>query len=114
MAAAPLLSILVFGTWIGTLGNVHYVWLVCENKSKYSVFYSLSGCISNIIINLILMPKYKAVGAAIATLLSQIIANVFSFAVFKETRVLTWQALKAVFMIDAIKDIKQKIKGRIQ
>lgn len=111
MAAAPLLSIIVFGTWIACLGNVHYLWFVCEDKYKYSVYYSIVGSVSNIVLNLILMPKYKALGAAIATVGSQTMANVFSFAVFKETRELTYYSIKAIFMVDFFKDIKQKIKG---
>ena len=109
MAASSILYILVIGTWFGMLGNVHYVWMVCEDKAKYSMFYSFVGSASNIIINLILMPQYGALGAAIATLISQILANVFSFAVFKETRILTIHALKAIFMIDFFKDIRRKI-----
>lgn len=102
------LYILIIGTWFGIIGNVHYVWMVCEDKGKYTLFYSLGGSVLNIIANIILIPKYHAVGAAIATLLSQLVANVFSFSIFKETRVLTKYAIKSIFLIDLYKFIKQR------
>lgn len=102
------LYILIIGTWFGIIGNVHYVWMVCEDKGKYTLFYSLSGSVLNIIANIILIPKYGAVGAAIATLLSQLVANVFSFSVFKETRILTKYAIKSIFLVDLYKFIRQR------
>ena len=109
LAASIPLYILVIATWFGELGNVHYVWLVCEEKGKYSLFYSFTGSIVNIIANIFLIPKYGGIGAAIATLMSQIVANVLSFGLFKETRQLTVNAIKAIFLVDLFKDIKNRI-----
>ena len=53
--------------------------MICENKEKYSMFYSFIGCITNIIFNVLLIPKYGIIGAAIATLVSQISSNIISF-----------------------------------
>lgn len=104
------LYILIIGTWFGIIGNVHYVWMVCEDKGKYTLFYSFSGSILNVIANIFLIPRYGDIGAAIATLASQLIANVFSFAIFKKTRVLTKYAIKSIFLVDAYKYIKYKRK----
>lgn len=106
------LYILVIGTWFGIVGNVHYVWLVCENKGKYTLFYSFSGSILNVIFNIFLIPQYGGYGAAIATLISQVVANIFSFAIFKETRALTKNAIKAIFLVDLYKIIKEFFKKR--
>lgn len=108
--ASKMLYILVFGTFFGMIGSVHYIWLICEDKQKYCLFYSFSGCISNIIFNIILIPKYGGYGAAIATLISQIIANIISFSFFKETRKLTINALKAIFLVNLFKDFKLYFK----
>lgn len=105
--AGSLLYILIFGTYFGMFGNIHYIWMICEKKQKYSLYYSFCGCASNIILNIILIPKYGGYGAAIATLTSQIIANVFSFSLFKETRQLTKNAIRAVFLLDFFIAIKQ-------
>lgn len=112
LEASKILYIIIWGIWIGELGNIHYVWMVCENKEKYSLFYSMSGSITNIILNSILIPKYGMIGAAIATLFSQIIANVFSFSIFKESRELSKYALKAIFFIEPIKLLKNRVFRR--
>ena len=109
--ASKVLYIIIWGIWFGILGNVHYVWMVCENKEKYSLFYSFSGSVSNIILNTVLIPKYGMYGAAIATLCSQICANILSFSIFKETRQLTQYALKAIFFVRPMKILKNKILG---
>lgn len=111
LEASKILYILIWGIWFGILGNVHYVWLICENKGKYSLFYSATGSISNIIFNAILIPKYGMYGAAIATLISQFIANIVSFGIFKETRVLSKFAIKAILFIEPLKFLKNRIKG---
>lgn len=111
LEASKILYILIWGIWFGILGNVHYVWLICENKGKYSLFYSATGSISNIIFNAILIPKYGMYGAAIATLISQFIANIVSFGIFKETRVLSKFAIKAILLVEPLKFVKNKIKG---
>lgn len=111
LEASKILYILIWGIWFGILGNVHYVWLICENRGKYSLFYSATGSISNIIFNAILIPKYGMYGAAIATLISQFIANIVSFGIFKETRVLSKFAIKAILFIEPLKFLKNRIKG---
>ena len=41
-----------------------------ENKIKYLIYSTLAGCVSNIIFNIILIPRISLIGAALATLLS--------------------------------------------
>jgi len=107
-AYLPLL-ILTIGIWLGVLGNIHYIWMICENKEKYSMFYSFCGCITNIIFNILLIPKYGIIGAAIATLISQIFSNVVSFLLFKETRIISKMLLKSLNIFNGIRCLKNKI-----
>ncbi len=102
--------ILLWGIWFGNLGNVHYIWMICEEKQKYSLFYSFSGCITNIIFNIILIPRFGMIGAAIATLISQISSNIISFALIKETRILSKMLLKSLNPINGIKDLLSQKK----
>ena len=111
LEASKVLYILIWGIWFGILGNVHYIWLICENKGKYSLFYSASGSIANIILNAILIPKYGMYGAAIATLISQFLANVIVYSFFKETRELSKFAIKSILFIEPLKFLKNRIKG---
>ena len=84
--ASSILSISVWAGLFATLGSARSVWLVAENKQKYTLIYTTVGCIINIILNAILIPIIGAKGAAIATLVAQLTANVFALMPFKETR----------------------------
>lgn len=101
-AYLPLL-ILSIGIWIGVLGNIHYVWMTCEGKEKYSIFYSLCGSVINVVFNILLIPKYNLVGAAIATLISQICSNIISFLFLKSTRILSYSLVKSLNPINGFK-----------
>lgn len=106
-AYLPLI-ILTLGVWFGVLGNIHYIWMTCENKEKYSTIYSLVGCVSNIILNAILIPKYSYYGAAIATLISQISSNIIVFNLMPKARIISLMALKSLNIFNGIKELKNK------
>ena len=77
------------------LGSARGTWLICEGLQRYSVVYIGAGCISNIILNYLLIPILGGYGAAIATLASQIIVALIAPLFFKETRVSSIMMLKA-------------------
>ena len=75
--------------WTGVFVFLGYVagnMLVIENLNKHNLIKSIQGLLLNVILNILLIPKYGINGAAIATLISQFYASYFYFAFFKETR----------------------------
>ncbi|MBU1927522.1 flippase [bacterium] len=71
-------SVLMIHIWAGVfvfLGVAFSNYLVSENLTKKSFFRTALGASTNVGLNFVLIPKYGINGAAIATLLSQIIAN---------------------------------------
>ena len=91
-------SILSVSIWAGTfamLGSARGVWLICEGLQRYSIAYIGAGCITNIILNYLLIPILGGYGAAVATLVSQIIVALIAPSFFKETRVSSIMMLKA-------------------
>lgn len=114
--AAQILNISVWAGLFATLGSARSIWLVAENKQKYTLVYTSVGCVINIVLNSILIPKQGALGAAIATLTAQMFANVFSLMPFKETRESSIMILKSIFanktFVEFIKYILKKVKGR--
>jgi O-antigen/teichoic acid export membrane protein len=60
-----LLSYILFGLYTNLNVAAYF-----GNKVKYLIISSAAGCISNVIFNLILIPKYSFLGAAASTLLS--------------------------------------------
>ncbi len=82
-------SVLVISIWAGVFvfqGLTRSKWLVAENLQKYTYFFTGIGVIINIILNLILIPKYEASGAAIATLITQFTVVIPAPFLFKKTR----------------------------
>lgn len=78
-AAAPL-RVITWYTAFSYLGVARNAWIVCKDRQKYLLpVYGLSA-ISNVVLNLLLIPKLGTVGAAAASLAAQIMTTmVFPF-----------------------------------
>ncbi len=112
--ASNVLAISVWAGLFATLGSARSVWLVAENKQKYTLVYTATGCVINIILNSVLIPKIGAIGAAIATLVAQLVANVISLMLFKETRESSFMILKSILYNRTIKDTISFLINKIQ
>lgn len=75
--AAGVLRIYVWSGVFSFLGVASSKYLITENYTRISFFRTFIGCIVNVILNIILIPKYGINGAAIATVISYFVA-VFS------------------------------------
>lgn len=71
----PAVNPTIICTWyvaFSYLGVARDIWIVCEGKQKkLPIIYALSA-LSNVVLNIVLIPKYQASGAAMASLLTQI------------------------------------------
>lgn len=85
----------IFVFWGVAAGNM----LVIENLNKHNLIKSIQGLSINIILNLILIPKYGINGAAIATLISQIYASYIYYFFFKKTRHIFLLQTKSILFI---------------
>lgn len=75
LAAVPALSLIVWYTTFSYFGSINNIYMVAENKSKWVQVTTLVGAITNVILNALLIPGLGVVGAAMASLVTQIIAN---------------------------------------
>lgn len=98
LLAKNTLSIAVWYTTFAYLGSARGIWIVCENKNKYSKRYVFIGTIINLILNAWLIPKYTINGAAIATLITQVIVALIAPLFYKETRISTKYILEGIFL----------------
>ena len=73
--ASDILKVLVWYTTFSYLGPVRNIWILSEGKHKYLWIINLSGALGNIILNLILIPLWGVMGAATASLITQIFTN---------------------------------------
>lgn len=79
-----LIPILILSSIFVSWANViRTQYLIPNNKDKAYIFSVILGAVVNIIVNFILIPLYGSIGAAIATLLTEIVVCVFQTCVVK-------------------------------
>ncbi|NJO63760.1 MAG: flippase [Richelia sp. RM2_1_2] len=74
-------------------------WILIENAIIFSLITQGLGGLSNIILNLVLIPKLGGYGAAIATFLSYAIASYLSLSIYKPTRQVFWMMSKSLLLV---------------
>lgn len=84
--AKNILRILVWYTTFSYLGSVRNIWILAEGKQKYLWFINLSGALTNVALNYFLIPVMGGVGAAIASLITQIFTNIIIGFIIKPIR----------------------------
>lgn len=96
-AAKPVLMVHVVAGVFAALGIASANWFIQEGLQKLLFYRSAMGAIANVILNFALIPRYGITGAALATLIAQMVSgylfNVFDF----RTRVLFYIQSKAFF-----------------
>lgn len=76
LPAVQPLRIVVWYTAFSYLGVARNAWMVCENKQKYLKYLYSSAAGINVVLNLLLIPRFGASGAATASLITQISTTV--------------------------------------
>jgi O-antigen/teichoic acid export membrane protein len=74
-AAGKVLSIHIWSGVFVFLGVAFSKYLMAENLSKKSLQRTVAGVLVNVLLNYILIPIYGITGAAVATLVGQVVAN---------------------------------------
>ena len=73
--AGPILAVHIWTSLFVFMGLATSPWFIAEGLNHVSLGKTLFGAILNIILNLLLIPKYAGLGAAIATIISQAAAT---------------------------------------
>jgi PST family polysaccharide transporter len=98
-AYADGVTSLVILSWAGVfvaLGVARENWMLAEGLMTLSFATTAWGALVNVVLNLILIPRYGATGAAIATLAAQVVAVLLSTLLYRKTRPvfrMQWRAL---------------------
>lgn len=90
---------LIFLSW----GLAQGPWDVNENLLKQRLIRTLLGSVTAIILGVMLIPLYSAVGAAIATLIASAVAHFFGNLLFRETRKIFVIELRSLLPIHLLK-----------
>lgn len=107
-AVAPL-RIVTWYTAFSYLGVARNAWIVCENKQKYLKYIYASAAFSNVILNIIFIPWLGAVGAAIASLIAQIITTIVVPFFIKDMRSNSIMIIEAIFFVGLKRGGKQNV-----
>lgn len=94
-AAGPILAVHVWAAVAVFLGVASSQYLVAENLAKISMIRTALGLAVNVALNLVLIPPFGALGAAVATLISYFVAT-FSILLIPRTREQGLEMLKAL------------------
>lgn len=93
--AVIVLQVYVWSVPATFMGVATSVFLLAENLTRISFLRTFMGMVANIILNLLLIPKYGGVGAALATVISYTLVPL-SLGLFKASRSQNRLLLKAV------------------
>ena len=96
--AGPVLAIHIWTGLFVFLGVARGSWIMNEGITKYAFIINSIGAVSNIVLNYYLIPQYGIVGAAMATLISQMVSVLLLTALFKRTRKIFYCQIKALFL----------------
>jgi O-antigen/teichoic acid export membrane protein len=110
-SSAAVLAIYIWSGIATFLGVASNQFLIAENLTKLSLYRSVFGMITNVLLNLWLIPIYGINGAAWATLISYFL-SVFFIGIFKESREQTLLMFRSIFLVTVFSFIFRSIKGK--
>ncbi|HWK24493.1 MAG TPA: flippase [Ureibacillus sp.] len=100
--AINVLIILIWSRIFSLIGTTRAIWLTIEDLGKFQVSFVALGAVVNIVLNIMLIPHFGAIGAAIATLLAEVISTFIALLFFKQTRPL-FKLIVEAFLFKGIK-----------
>ena len=96
--AAGVIRIMSFSIFLVTFGLVNGRWLLTYNLQRFGLAWATGGVVINVLLNLYLIPRYQAAGAAAATVATQAFSAVLFNGLSGRTRAsLVMQARALVF-----------------
>ena len=74
--AASTLQIIVWYTTFSYIGSVRNIWILANNEQRHLWKINLFGAVANVVLNAFMIPVWGILGAAVASLITQIFTNV--------------------------------------
>jgi len=94
LPAAPLLSVLIWSEIAVFFASVVAEVMVARNQQNLLPIPTVAGAAINIGLNLVLIPRYAAMGACWATLISYSVAWMVVLLFFTQARSVIWQGIR--------------------
>ncbi len=109
MRAVFPLCILIWSTGFAMIGSARSIWIVVEGYNRFTKYYIFIGAGVNFCLNLVAIRIWGLVGAAITTLISQIVVALVSPLIFMETRKFVYLYFSSFKQIPELIQIIKKI-----
>lgn len=113
LGAVLPLSVLIWATGFAMIGTARGIWIVAEGHNRYVKYYVFIGAAVNFIMNFVAIRLWGITGAAVTTLISQIVVALVAPLLFKQTRpfvVLYFQSFK--LLPSMMKQVLSVVKRR--
>lgn len=108
-AVAPL-NILIWSTSVAMIGNARGIWIVSEGLNSQNKYCILIGAVVNFALNIFFIQKWGIFGAAISTLISQIVVEFIAPLLFSQMRCFVSIYFSSFALFP---DMMRKIKNRV-
>jgi O-antigen/teichoic acid export membrane protein len=109
LEAVPILQVHIWAFLFVSLGAARGKWLVTENYTLFAMATAVCGAITNVRMNVVLIPLHDGLGAAWATLISYAASVYFALLFVKKFWIVLYQLIKATAaplrIISVIKNI---------
>jgi PST family polysaccharide transporter len=97
--AGPILAVHIWSALFVFLGVAQGPWNIIEGLTKLALLRTSLGAVSNIVLNLLLIPRYGGLGAAVATTISYALSAVILNAFNAKTRKIFALQLAAIIPV---------------
>lgn len=105
-----ILRIMIWYTLFSYIGMTRSIWILAENKQQYLWIINLGGAIVNILLNVLLIPKFGGGGAAFASLCTQFFTNIVLPQIIMPLRRSNYLMIKSI-RLEVIRDFVKGIKN---
>ena len=114
--AIPVLQVLIWHFVFSCIGVIRNIWILAENKHSVLWKINLFGAVANILLNMVLIPLHGALGAAVASVITQAFTNVllgFMYKPLKYNNVLLLKGVSPEMLVYVIQHTKTIISQKM-
>ena len=86
LATVPVLQIFMWQHIFSFMGWIRNIWILAEEKHSLLPVINLCGVVVNVALNFCLIPRWSACGAAVASVLTQVVTNFVVGFIMKDIR----------------------------
>ena len=112
LPSVPVLSLIVWYTSFSYFGAINSIFMVAEQRTKWVLITTLLGALVNVLLNCALVPTLGIMGAALASLITQIIINNVMLLIIRPLRKCFFLQVKGILNIDCFPIREFLKKGR--